>query len=41
MINRFLESGNQFVLFASVKRRRALVVTNSIEEEPAGTHRGR
>jgi hypothetical protein len=32
MINRFLESGNQFILVASVKRRRALVATNPIEE---------
>jgi hypothetical protein len=32
MINRFLGSGNQIILVTSVKRRRALVATNPIEE---------
>jgi hypothetical protein len=32
MIFRFLGSGNQIILAVSVKRRRALVATNPIEE---------
>ena len=32
VINRSLEPDNQFILVASVKRRRALVATNPIEE---------
>jgi len=32
MINHLLGSGNRFILIASVKRRRALVATNPIEE---------